>query len=67
VDAIAKYRGELCILSLLSILYGLTACHERKIIHRDIKPENILVTHALLRKKIKIADFGVCTFSHQPN
>jgi serine/threonine protein kinase len=65
-DAISDNRGELCVLYLLSILYGLTACHERDLIHRDIKPENILVTHDVLRKKLKIADFGVCTFSSQP-
>ncbi len=29
--------------------------------HRDIKPQNYLITHDFLTKKLKLADFGVCT------
>ncbi len=44
------------------MLYGLTACHMRGItMHRDIKPQNYLITHDFLTKKLKLADFGVCT------
>lgn len=48
------------------MLYGLTAIHMRRIsMHRDIKPQNFLITHNLLTKRLKLADFGVCTKSFQ--
>lgn len=43
------------VIFMLDIAKGVMFLHQNNVIHRDIKAENIL----LLRKKIKISDFGV--------
>lgn len=35
--------------------------HRQNIIHRDLKPTNILITNGLIRRFIKLADFGLAT------
>jgi len=41
-------------------------CHGLGIAHRDLKPENILLSgDNLLRSTIKIADFGLATFTSE--
>lgn len=38
-------------------------CHEMGIVHRDLKPENILLSTKSLSSPIKLADFGLATYT----
>lgn len=62
-DKCANQRAELCVIAMLSLLYGCVAAQERRInMHRDIKPQNILLTFNIQGGlQFKLADFGLCT------
>ena len=38
--------------------------HEQQIIHRDLKPENIVFEENYNLESLKIADFGLATFTN---
>lgn len=54
---IQKFSEKMKFEITLSILSGVSSCHEKKIIHRDLKPSNILVSKDGVN--LKIIDFGI--------
>ncbi len=46
-----------------SILLGVEYMHHQDIVHRDLKPENILLDSDTDFSQVKIADFGLSTYS----
>lgn len=61
-----KRHGALSVERTMAImtqaLEALTAAHKKGIIHRDLKPENIMVIQTESPERVKILDFGICTF-----
>lgn len=45
------------------LMQVVTYCHENGIVHRDLKPENILLVSKSLLSPIKLADFGLATYT----
>lgn len=46
---------------------ALTALHAAGIMHCDVKPENIFITGATTSPRVKLIDFGVSRFAHEPH
>jgi phosphate transport system substrate-binding protein len=48
-------------------LSGMVAAHQTGLVHRDIKPENLILTQmASGHPQVKILDFGIAKYLHQP-
>lgn len=45
------------------VLLGVEYLHLKDIVHRDLKPENILLNDPKDLSQVKIADFGLSTYS----
>jgi serine/threonine protein kinase len=53
--------------TLVQVLSGLVAAHEKGIVHRDIKPENVFLTRRVgCPPLVKLLDFGVSKMIVQP-
>ena len=60
---IKKYKEKDAALLTHNLVLSLKYMHSQKIIHRDLKLENILLREKQNHVKIKLADFGLSTFT----
>ena len=60
---VKRYSEKDASLLIYNLLQSLKYMHTQKIIHRDLKLENILLREKQNNIKIKLADFGLSTFT----
>ena len=60
---IKRYQERDAALLTHNLLRSLKYMHDQNIIHRDLKLENVLLKEKQNHYKIKLADFGLSTFS----